>query len=122
VTDLEADLVEFGRAFATSRPDTAVHFALVRHIHADAEHIPPTVIQTWHETGPLRVRRALAARLAELADRGLLRIDDAERAALHLALLVSAANVPPGIQAPSTREITAMVKSGVQAFLHGYGG
>jgi AcrR family transcriptional regulator len=120
VTDLEADLVAFGRAFVTTKPDTAVHFALIRHIHADAEHIPPEVIRTWHETGPLRVRRALAARLAELADRGLLRIDDPEQAALHLALLVSAGNVPPGISAPTKSEITATVKSGVHAFLHGY--
>ena len=31
ITDLEADLVEFGRAWVTPTPDYADHFALVRH-------------------------------------------------------------------------------------------
>ena len=67
VTDLEADLVEFGIALAADA-GTAEHFALVRQINAEAGHIPQDAIDAWQETGPLRVRRGLARRLGQLAD------------------------------------------------------
>jgi hypothetical protein len=82
---------------------------------------PPGAIDTWQETGPLRVRRELAQRLRLLADRGLLRIDDPERAALHLMLLVSSSNPSYGRDVPSEQEIDEMVTAGVRTFLHGYG-
>lgn len=120
VTDPEADLVAFGRAWATPIPDHADHFALVRHINADAGHIPQTAIEAWQEAGPLRVRRELARRMRGLADQGLLRVDDPDRAALHLSLLVAVANPSLPGAALSDEEITEMVASGVRAFLHGY--
>jgi AcrR family transcriptional regulator len=120
VTDLEDDLTEFGVAWRTPLPDYAAHSALVRQINADAGHIPQEAIEAWQETGPLRVRRAFAARLRELADQGLLRIDDADLAALHFALLISGAN-PSYRRATQTKEeIAAAVASGVHAFLHGH--
>jgi AcrR family transcriptional regulator len=118
VTDLEADLVDFGRAWTSSKPEHAQHFALTRHVQADADHIPRAAIDAWQENGPLRVRRALAARMRELADRGLLRADDPDRAALHFMLLVSAAVHPCGD--PTEAERTETVTSGVHAFLHGH--
>lgn len=121
ITDLEADLVEFGRALA--RPMTAEHaehFALVRQVNAEAGHIPQAVIDAWQETGPLRVRRELAGHLRQWADRGLLRVDDPDRAALHLMLLISAGTPAHRAAAPDEREIDEMVTAGVRAFLHGH--
>src|SRR5918999_1741983 len=79
-------------------------------------------IIAWQETGPLRVRRELAGRLRTLAGRGLLRIDDPERAALHLMMLVSTYNPSYRAAVPSEAEITEMVTTGVRAFLYGYAG
>jgi AcrR family transcriptional regulator len=120
VTDLEPDLIEFGRALVTPMPDYADHFALVRQINAEAGHIPPAVIETWQETGPLRVRRELAGRLARLAAEGRLRVDDAEAAALHLMLLIAGGNSAHSRSASTAEGITATVTAGVRAFLYGY--
>ncbi|MDQ3628511.1 MAG: TetR/AcrR family transcriptional regulator [Actinomycetota bacterium] len=120
VTDLEADLIEFGRAWATPMPDYVEHFALVRQINAEAGHFPRAAIDAWQEIGPLRVRREIGSRMAQLADRGLLNIDDPDRAALHFTLLVAVHN-PSYRGAPlADREIDLMVRAGVRAFLHGY--
>ncbi len=120
VTDLEADLIEFGRAWATPTPDHATHFALVRHLDADVAHIAPETITAWQEAGPLRVRRELANHLQLLADQGLLRLDHPERAALHLIVLTTTTN-PSLPTAPRTpEEITEAATAGVRAFLYGY--
>ncbi|MFE3455478.1 TetR/AcrR family transcriptional regulator [Nonomuraea sp. NPDC059194] len=119
VTDVEADLIEFGRDWATPRPDSAAHFALVRQINAEAGHIPQEAIDAWQETGPRRVRRELAGHMRQMADRGLLRIDDADRAALHLLLLISA-ELPAHQASPSAEELTETVAAGVHTFLHGH--
>ncbi len=121
VTDLEADLVEFGIAWRTPMPDYAEHSSLVRQVNAEAGHIPQESIDAWQETGPLAVRRALADRLAALAEDGLLRIGDPMLAALHFSLLISGAN-PSYLGARMTsEEIAEAVTTGVHAFLHGYG-
>ncbi|MEV4172563.1 TetR/AcrR family transcriptional regulator [Nonomuraea sp. NPDC049709] len=121
ITNLESDLVEFGRDFA--RPMTAEHaehFALVRQINAEAGHVPQAVIDAWQETGPLRVRRELAGHLRRWVEQGLLRTDDPDRATLHLMLLIAAGTPPYLGAAPDEREVDEMVTSGVRAFLHGY--
>jgi AcrR family transcriptional regulator len=121
VTDLESALVGLGLDLAAPMTAYAQHFALIRQIDADAGRIPPAVLDTWREAGPGRVLGALAARLRELADRGLLRVDDPQRTAVHLMLLVQGA-VPfqHGLAATSEAEVTETVRSGVHAFLHGY--
>ncbi|HEY7484947.1 MAG TPA: TetR/AcrR family transcriptional regulator [Streptosporangiaceae bacterium] len=120
VTDLEADLIAFGRAWSTPMPDYADHFCLVRQVNAEAGHIPQTAIDAWQQTGPLRVRRALADRLRGLADRGLLRIDDPEQAALHFSLLISGLNPSYRGSVVPADETAKVVASGVRAFLYGY--
>ena len=121
ITDLEADLVEFGRALAAPMTaEHAEHFALVRQINAEAGHIPQTAIDTWQQTGPLRVRRELAGHLRQWADQGLLRVENSERAAVHLMLLISAADPSYNGAVPSEQAIDDMVTSGVHVFLHGY--
>lgn len=121
ITDLEPDLIELGRALATPMTDYAHHFALIRQIDADAGHIPEAALDAWRKAGPRRVLGQLAQRLEQLADQGLLRIEDPNRAATHFMLLVQGA-IPfhHGIDATREAEITDIVTSGVRAFLHGY--
>ncbi|WP_216215645.1 TetR/AcrR family transcriptional regulator [Amycolatopsis aidingensis] len=119
ITDLEADLIAFGTAWLTPTPDHAEHEALVRQINADTEHIPRAVLETWQRTGPLRVRKELAGRFRELAEDGLLRIPDADRAARHFALLISEGDVA-GRHGRQEEEIAETVAAGVRAFLYGY--
>lgn len=121
VTDLEAELVEFGIAWRTPLPDYAEHSALVRQINAEAGHIPQDAIDAWQETGPLAVRRALAARFEALAAAGHLQLEDPLRAALHFSLLISGANPSYRGGSMSAEEINEAVSTGVHAFLHGYG-
>ncbi|WP_052423141.1 TetR/AcrR family transcriptional regulator [Nonomuraea candida] len=121
IIDLETDLIEFGRDWTAPMPAYADHFALVRQINAELGHIPRAAIDAWQATGPLRVRHELALRIAKFADRGLLRVADPERAALHLLLLISS-DVPAYEGDVLTEEqADEMVTSGVRAFLHGYG-
>ena len=121
VTDLEEGLIELGKALATPMTDYAEHFALVRQIDADVEHIPREAIEAWQEAGPHRVLGELAQRMRQLADRGLLRIDDPDRAATHFMLLVQGA-VPfhHGLGATREADVAEIVVAGVRAFLHGY--
>ncbi|WP_328331554.1 TetR/AcrR family transcriptional regulator [Kribbella sp. NBC_00382] len=109
ITDLEADLVEFGIAWRTPMPDYADHAALVRQVNAEAGHLPDGAIDAWQQT--LTVRRVLADRFNTLADDGLLDFEDPMQAALHFCLLIS----------DSSAEIRATVTSGVHTFLHGCG-
>jgi AcrR family transcriptional regulator len=122
VTDLEADLIEFGLAWVTPMPDYADHSALVRQINAESGHIPRRAIKAWQEAGPRRVLDALADRLARLSDRGLLDVDDPQRAAHHFAVLITVPN--PSLQAGtlSDDDRGEMVAAGVRTFLYGYRG
>ncbi|MEQ4722438.1 TetR/AcrR family transcriptional regulator [Nonomuraea sp. B19D2] len=119
VTDVEADLIEFGRDWVTPRPNSAAHFSLIRQINAEVGHIPQEAIDAWQETGPRRVRGELAGHLRRLAEQGVLRIDHPDRAALHLMLLVSA-GLPTHQATLSAEEITETVTAGVHAFLYGH--
>jgi AcrR family transcriptional regulator len=123
ITDLEADLTEFARAWATPMRQYIDHFAMVRQINAEAGHIPQAALDTWQETGPRRVHRELARRIQRLAGQGLLRVTDPDRAAAHLVLLtateVANRSYHGAIPLPET-EITRIADAGVQAFLHGY--
>lgn len=120
IVDLQKDLIEFGTEWMDNRnQDLAVHFAMVRQVNAEIEHIPDEAYEAWQDAGPLRVRRHLAAQLSRMADQGLLRTGDPERAASHLMLLITGGAMPgrPGTQA----EEAATIEAGVRAFLYGYG-
>ena len=121
IVDLESDLADLGVAFVSLlTSDLAPHFALVRQINAETEHIPPAALKLWQDTGPGRVKRHLAGRLREIADRGQLAIDDPARAAWHLMLLVSVENLNDRAALHNDAEVTAMVAAGVHAFLYGH--
>jgi AcrR family transcriptional regulator len=121
VVDIEQDLIDFGLSWiGVLTSDLAPHFALIRQINAEAEHIPPAALKLWQETGPGRTRRALAERLRRLAERGELEIGDPLRAASHLMLLISADNLTDRADLHDPDALRAMVTAGVRAFLHGY--
>ncbi|MEU4232543.1 TetR/AcrR family transcriptional regulator [Nonomuraea sp. NPDC026600] len=119
--DLENDLVELGLAWLRLlTSDLAPHFALIRQINAEIEHIPPTALKFWQETGPSRVRQELADRLCQIDGSGQLTLADPLRAAGHLMLLISAENLTDRTALHDEAEIAAMVSAGVRTFLYGY--
>jgi AcrR family transcriptional regulator len=121
IVDLEDDLIEFGLDWvALAVGQNEPHFGLVWQIHAELEHIPEAAVKTWQETGPLRVRRELASRLARIADRGDLELADADLAAMHLILLISADNFSYRTRPYSRAEAEGVVAAGVRTFLYGY--
>ncbi|MEV0288356.1 MULTISPECIES: TetR/AcrR family transcriptional regulator [unclassified Kribbella] len=128
IVDLEDDLEAFGRDLARPMTGYQSHFALVRHVNADLDHIPPAAVEAWQQAGPRRVVAALAGCLGAIADRGLLTLDPseepkaaAELAATHLMLLVQGA-VPFHHGAGANREadLDRIVRAGVRVFLRGY--
>jgi AcrR family transcriptional regulator len=120
--DLAVDLHEFGHAWATSRTRFGPHFALVRQIDAELAHVPESALRAWRAAGPLRVRAALADRLRRLSDAGLLLIDDADLAAVHLVRLVVGDledRAYDGVPVPRS-EVNRVADAGVDVFLRAY--
>jgi AcrR family transcriptional regulator len=121
VVDLESDLIDFGVAWlGVLTSELAPHFALIRQINAEREHVPAAALQLWRRTGPERTRHELAQRLRRIAERGELTMDDPTRAAGHLILLISADNLIDPDDLHDQRETKAMITAGVHAFLHGH--
>lgn len=123
VEDVERNLREFARAWVAHDPDTAQHFAIVRQVRAEIDHIPEPVIHAWQERGPLRVRRALADRLQRLAQDGHLQVDDPDLAAAHLVQLVAgdlAVRSFDGARPLPRREAARLADAGASAFLRAY--
>ncbi|GLH96557.1 TetR/AcrR family transcriptional regulator [Phytohabitans aurantiacus] len=123
IVDLEQDLIDFSLdrvAAVTAFPD---HFALVRALEAEATHIPRPMLRAWIDAGPQTAHLRLAPYLRKIADRGLLRLDDADRAARHLTLLtiadINQQTFYGAVPLPQ-EEITDIVTAGVKAFLHIY--
>ncbi|MGV9385554.1 TetR/AcrR family transcriptional regulator [Nonomuraea sp. NPDC003707] len=118
IVDLERDLIDFSLdrvAAVTAFPD---HFALVRAIEAEAAHIPPPILQAWIAAGPQTGHLRLAPYLRQIAERGLLRLDDA-----HLTLLtitdVNQQTFYGAVPLPQ-EEVDRLVTAGVRAFLRSY--
>ena len=124
IVDIEKDLIEFGRVWATQGFEHAAHFALIRQVIADAGHISEATLRAWQEAGPLRVRKEIAAHLRRIADEGHLVVEDADLAAVHLVQLV-AGDVTTrsyfGALPLPAEELHWLSDAGVRAFLHGYG-
>ncbi|GAB3799760.1 TetR/AcrR family transcriptional regulator [Micromonospora zhanjiangensis] len=122
VTDsehVEPALLAFARAWLSGTTQPDAHRALVRQVNAEAEHLGAEVVSVWWQAGPARVRSELAARLRHWAEVRLLRIDDAERAAVHFSRLVSAMPGPPGASYAAAEQ-EDWIAAGVRAFLNGY--
>jgi AcrR family transcriptional regulator len=124
--DLESDLtgLALDMARSASREDIAPHFAMVRQIIAEAEHLPPDVLAEWRRSGPEAVQSALAARLADLADRGLLVAPDPVLAARHFSLLTGAEITQRtfyGVFPLTPEETESVIATGVRTYLRLYG-
>ena len=119
--DLKGDLVALGHALAAVRTDFPEHFAMVGQIEAEASHFPLETIEAWRQAGPLRVLNEVARRLEELADRGLLRVDDPFVAAVHFAALATA-GLTTYYESPALGDehTNTSVVTGVDAFLNSY--
>ncbi|WP_210584494.1 TetR/AcrR family transcriptional regulator [Streptomyces sp. GESEQ-35] len=122
--DLERDLVALARAFVALMTDFSDHFALVRHIHAEADHVPPEVLQAWQEAGPSPVQQEMADAMTGLEEAGLLDLHgDAPMAGIHFLALISHSVVQQshyGVRPLPKGEIDRMVTGGVSAFLRAY--
>ncbi|MGW6459470.1 TetR/AcrR family transcriptional regulator [Streptomyces sp. NPDC055078] len=123
IVDLEQDLTDFSLDRVTAVTAFPDHFALVRAIEAEAARIPTPVLKAWIEAGPQTAHLRLAPYLRAIADRGLLRIADAEQAAAHLTLLtitdVNQQTFYGAVPLPPER-VTDIVTAGVRAFLRCY--
>lgn len=121
--DLEPGLVALGMQWVGVVDEFAGHFAMVRHINADAQHIPAALLDTWRRTGPEPVQTALGQRFGELAERGVLRVPDPLRAAGHFTQLIAGeinSRTFYGALPLAEDEVERIVTDGVRAFLYGY--
>ncbi|MEU5533058.1 TetR/AcrR family transcriptional regulator [Streptomyces sp. NPDC020362] len=122
--DLERDLVSLARGFVGLMADYPNHFALVRHIHAEADHVPPEVLGAWHKAGPEPVGRAVTEAMTHLAEAGLLDAHgDPALAAGHFMALTSHTIVQSthyGVLPLPQEETDRLITGGVAAFLRAY--
>ena len=119
----EPDLSGFARAWATPDPEFVDHFALVRQIRAEVGHVPAEALKAWLDAGPRRVQTTVATRLAQLAARGFLHLDDPQRAAGHLIDLVATETTRRtfnGALSIPQAEIDASADAGLAVFLRAY--
>ncbi|OIJ92043.1 TetR/AcrR family transcriptional regulator [Streptomyces colonosanans] len=122
--DLERDLVALARMFVGLMADYPDHFALVRHIHAEADHVPPEALEAWKDAGPGPVGHALADAMAGLATAGLIDVHgDAAMAGAHFMTLTSHSIVQLshyGVLPLPKEETNRLITGGVAAFLRAY--
>ncbi len=120
VDDIEAALTLFGREFATQIARSAERAAVMRLMIAEASHFPTLLERTLTNNS---VQRALADRLAELAEQGVLDVPDPMEAAEFLGLLVTGRvnnRSWYGAVQLDDAEIAQLVAGGVQIFLRAY--
>jgi AcrR family transcriptional regulator len=122
VDDLETALVSLAREWVRPAPEFADHFAIVRRIRAEAVRAPEELRAAWLAEGPSRARRALADRLARLAEQGLLATENPDFAAAHFMALITDTTTSRSEFSATAQEseIDRFARAGVHAFLHGY--
>lgn len=122
VADLEADLVALAKDWVRPDPQFEDHFAIVRRLRAESDRFPAELREAWLKAGPWRARRALAERIADLGERGLLQVADPEGSAQHFMALITdntLSRAEFSARALET-EIDRVSRTGVHAFLYGY--
>jgi TetR/AcrR family transcriptional repressor of mexJK operon len=123
--DLERDLLALARAWVGLMTDFRDHFSLVRHIYAEAGHVPAEVLDSWQETGPRAVGRELTSAMAALDDHGLIDAHgDPAQATAHFMALTSADIAQRsywGVSPLPQEETDRLTAAGVRAFLRAYG-
>jgi AcrR family transcriptional regulator len=121
-TDLAAELRTFARRHVVRVLQP--HLIQMRRIViAEAERFPD-LARTWYERAPRSAHRNFAAEFAELASRGLLRIDDPDLAAEHFNWLILSIPLNRLMFLPDTTfsqaELERYAEEGVRVFLAGY--
>lgn len=123
IDNLEGALIAFAIERASALLSAVDHFALVRTIHAEADRIPPQMLEAWLEAGPRASHRDIARYLRRIADRGMLVIRDDDEATNHFTLLtftnVADRSFYGAIPLPDA-EIAHIASSGVRTFLRLY--
>ncbi len=122
VTDLESALIALAKEWVRPNPDFDDHFRVVRRLRAESDRFPRELVESWQEAGPFRARRALAARMARLAERGLLGVRDPELAAQQFMALITDTTVSRAEFSATAleSEIDRIARAGVYTFLYGY--
>lgn len=118
--DIEAALIAFGREFAAAMLRSPERSAVIRLIGAEVAHFPEL---TRYVRGIGPVQQAVAERLAQLADDGVLDLPDPVEAAEFLGLLVTGRVLNRSLSGAidlADAEIEQLVSSGVQIFLRAY--
>ncbi|MHC5902332.1 TetR/AcrR family transcriptional regulator C-terminal domain-containing protein [Streptomyces sp. S6] len=122
--NLERDLLALAEGFADLLTRYADHFALVRHIHAEADHVPSDVLKSWQEAGPAPVTAALTEAIRHLDDAGLLNThaDPALAGAHFIALTTQTLTLRThyGVLPLPEGETGRVLRGGVAAFLRAY--
>lgn len=123
--DLERDLLALARAWVGLMTDFRDHFSLVRHIYAEAGHIPAEALDAWQETGARAVGRELTSAMAALDDRGLIDVHgNPAQASVHFMALISTEITQRsywGVSPLPQEEADRLTAAGVRAFLRAYG-
>ena len=122
--DLRVDL----RRFARKHLDVVLQPHLVqmrRIIVAEAMQFPD-LARTWYEQGPQLGHLNLGREFSQLAERGLLRFDDAEQTAAYfnwliLSIPLNHAMFIAGAPPPSEKELERYAEEGVRIFLAAFG-
>lgn len=120
--NLAADLQKVARNYIAMVTQPSV--LQLRRLVIGASHQLPELARAYYERAPEQTLRGLAEAFRQLANRGLLRIDDPLLAASHFAFLVVGRALDKSLfyrDAPfSRRELNAQANSGVEAFLRAY--
>ena len=120
--DLAADLRLLARQYLSTVTQPSV--LQLRRLVIGASHQLPGLAAAYYERAPEQTLRALADCFGRLADRGLLRIAEADTAAAHFAFLVLGRALDKslfcGDEPFSAQELTAQADSGAAAFLAAY--
>jgi AcrR family transcriptional regulator len=122
VTDLETALVALAKDWVRPRSEFEDHFKIVRRLRGESDRFASGLRAVWLEAGPVRARRALAQRMAELGRLGLLNVEDPETAAQHFMALITDTTVSRSEFSATAGEaaIDDTARRGVHAFLFGY--
>ncbi|GAA3037310.1 TetR/AcrR family transcriptional regulator [Streptosporangium longisporum] len=123
--DLERDLLALARSWVSLMADFRDHFSMVRHIYAEAGHVPAEALEAWQEAGPRAVMRGVTEAMTVLAGHGLIDAHgDPAQAGEHFIALVTT-DIPPrsywGLSPLPREETDRLTASGVRAFLRAYG-
>ena len=122
--DLEKDLTEFAREYVALVVQPQA-LRLRRLVIGESGRFPE-LARTYYERAPDRAIAALASCLRRLAERGLLRVDDPQLAASHLAFLILSIPLDRAMfygddARFSATDLERFADEGVRVFLAAYG-